>query len=116
MSDLNPQIESQLDSLAELCCAALQGGDPIASEKTDKLLRGLLMSGFSRKSSAPLLKEIETRVKDRCSEPAMHRGGALSSISDQLQKRYENVARWYANQPHDDSGTKGANISSSTDA
>ncbi|EMI17421.1 hypothetical protein RMSM_05650 [Rhodopirellula maiorica SM1] len=119
MSDTNPQIDEQLNKLAELCCEQLEGNDPsstIDEASTKSLLKSLLMSGFSRKEGASLQVEIENRVKDRCRDTAMHRGGALSSISGQLQKQFEELARWESKQPSDDSKSKAANISSATDA
>ena len=116
MSETNPEIDAQLDSLAELCCTALRGGDAMPEEKVEKLLRGLLMSGYSRKSSRPVNAELETRVRTKCPEPAMHRGGALSSLTDQMQNKYDELARWHATQPKDSTDAKSANISSSTDA
>ncbi|GAA5505828.1 hypothetical protein [Novipirellula caenicola] len=119
MSDMNPQINEQLDKLATLCCDQLEGNDPSATldeASTKSLLKSLLMSGFSRQKGASLQVEIENRVKDRCRDTSMHRGGALSSITGQLQKQFEELARWESKQPSDDSKSKAANFSSATDA
>ncbi|GAA4453722.1 hypothetical protein [Novipirellula rosea] len=119
MSDTNPQINEQLNKLAAICCEQLEGNEPTTAmdeASTKPLLKSLLMSGFSRKEGASLQVEIENRVKDRCRDTSMHRGGALSSITGKLQKQFDDLARWESKQPGDDSKAKAANISSATDA
>ncbi len=119
MSANNPQIDGQLDKLAELLCLQLESetdGRTTEDPVIDQLLKSLLMSGYARKEGANLQVDIENRVKDRCREPAMHRGGALSSITGQLQKKFEDLKRWESRQPEDKTDAKAANISSATDA
>lgn len=116
MNKTNPEIEEQLDKLADICCELLGGEQTASIDETDALLKSLLMSGFARSGGAPLQVEIESRVKSKCREPAMHRGGELSSITGQLQKKFNDLVRWESRQPDDRTEPKTANISSATDA
>ncbi|WP_182868025.1 hypothetical protein [Stieleria mannarensis] len=119
MSDTNPQIEEQLDKLASVCCEQLESDSPTSlteDSSVDDLLKALLMSGFARREGRTLQVEIEHRVKDLCREPAMHRGGALSSITEQLQSKFDELKNWESRQPGDKTPPKAANISSASDA
>ncbi len=124
MSDTNPEIQKQLDRLGEICCSMLERETSPAtadsetpdSETIDSLLKALLMSGFGRKSETTLQAEIENRVKDNCRDSAMHRGGALTSLTADLQKRFDELKSWESRQPDDQNEPKAANISSATDA
>lgn len=116
MTGTNPQIEEQLNKLAELCCRSMESGQAVVNDQSEALLKAMLMSGYARKEGRSLQSELEARVKDRCREPAMHRGGALSSISAQLQEKLDELARWESRQPDSDDKAKAANISSPTDA
>ncbi|TWU48364.1 hypothetical protein [Rubripirellula reticaptiva] len=119
MSDTNPQIEEQLDKLATICCEQLNGDESslaIEDSTIAELLKSLLMSGYARKEGANLQVDIENRVKSKCQEPAMHRGGALSSITAQVGKKFQDLKRWESRQPNEKSDPKAANISSATGA
>lgn len=112
----NPEIEACLDELADLVCQTLTGESDELGERRDGLLRNLVMSGYQWKHREPLMVNIEYRVKAQCGEHAMHRGGALSSITIELGKRFESLARSESSVPSDESPAKAANISSATDA
>ncbi len=116
MNDTNPQIEEQLNKLADIVCGSLEGSEPVASDDYELLLKSLLMSGFARKKEMSLQVEIENRVKDKCREPSMHRGGELSGLTKQLQQKFDKLVRWESRQPDDKSDPKAANISSASDA
>ncbi len=114
MNDTNPEIEEQFDALAELCCETLKGDDSGLAERSDALLKSLLMCGYIRKIGPNITAELETRVKTRCPEPAMHRGGALSGITGNLQKKFNKLIQWESERPVDKTPPKVANISSAT--
>ncbi len=117
--DTNPQIEKQLDKIAEILCQKLEGsvtGSESDDASIEALLRSLLMSGYVRKEDRNLRVDIENRIKDICREPAIHRGGELTSLTDQLQIQFDNLKRWESRQPDNESKAKTANISSATDA
>lgn len=120
--DLNPQIETILDELAALVCRSLEGQEAGYVERRDHLLKTLVMSGYVWKADQTVMQQVEHRVKDRCREPAMHRGGALSSITSELETRFAKIARWEsktpasAKSPADQSPPKAANLSSANDA
>ncbi|WP_372895591.1 hypothetical protein [Stieleria sp.] len=119
MSNTNPQIEKQLDKLASICCTRLEHSstDPTLDDSSiDELLKSLLMSGYARHADRSLQVDIENRVKDMCREPAMHRGGGLSGLTEQLQNKFNQLKSWESRQPDDKSKAKAANISSATDA
>ncbi|MDM4015403.1 hypothetical protein [Roseiconus lacunae] len=116
-TNTNPQIEAQLDSLATHCCDVLLGEESLADDRCDQLLRSLLMSGYRNKDGRSIQVELDERVKEKCGERAMHRGGELSSITSKVEKRFTEIARWESKSPKDDTDdTKPANISSATDA
>jgi hypothetical protein len=114
--ELNPQMERALDELATLVCESLQSDGELLVERQDALLKTLVMSGHSWKSARTVMEEVENRVKQKCGECAMHRGGALTSLTSKLGKKLESLARWESNSPADDVPSKPANISSATDA
>jgi hypothetical protein len=114
MSDYRPQIEKQLTELASLCCEAIQNGAEHLPERSESLIEALLRSGFSRNSHRSLQVEIENRVKELCQDRAMHRRGAISSITSQLQSKYEEKRRWETQQAGKENDAKAANISSAT--
>jgi hypothetical protein len=119
MSDTNPQIEKQLDKIAEICCQQIESGVTVSQSdeaSVEALLKALLMSGYVHKEDRNLQVDIENRIKDRCREPSLHRGGEITSLTDQLQTRFNELKRWESRQPDDDSKPKTANISSATDA
>ncbi len=116
MSETNPQIEEQLDALAELCCQTLNGDDSGLDKRSDALLKSLLMCGYVRKVGHNITAELESRVKTHCPEPAMHRGGALSGITQTLQQKFNKLVQWESETPQETTPPKAANISSATDA
>lgn len=115
-SETNPEIEAALDSLAELTCEHLLGQSSELGSRCEGLLRSLLMSGFQWKNKQTLMVEVENRVKARCGQQAMHRGGALSSITIKLGEQFESITRAESKQPEGYPPAKGANTSSATDA
>lgn len=112
----SPQVENQLDALADLCWQKLEGQESELASRSEPLLKSLLMSGYVRQYGQNISAEIEKRVKKQYREQAMHRGGALSSITERLQKQFNHLVQWESKQPQDQSPAKAANISSATDA
>ncbi len=112
MNQPNTEIKQQLSALADLCCQTLDGDHDQLDERAEPLLKSLLMSGYTRLEGASLRSDIETQVKDRCRDDSMHRGGALSAITDQLQQKFDDLARWESSQPDQADPPKAANISS----
>jgi hypothetical protein len=118
MSSTNPEVEVQLDSLAKLCCDSIASNQAFSDDQVKELSKALLMSGFERQDGAPLSVQLETRVRDFCKEPAMHRGAEIKAVTESVQETYKNVVRWQTEQPSfdNDAAPKAANISSATDA
>ncbi len=116
MIDTNPEIEAHLDTLAEICCETLKGDGSGLANRSDALLKSLLMSGYVREVGQNITAELESRVKRRCPEPAMHRGGALSSITQKLQQKFNKLVQWESEQPQQKFPPIAVNISSATDA
>jgi len=112
---MNPQIDGQLEKLAELCCQSLEGKQPSTSDESEALLKAMLMSGYARMEGRSLQQDIEARVKEKCREPAMHRGGELSAMTGELSKKFTALKRWESQQPEDRGKPKAANFSSATD-
>jgi hypothetical protein len=113
---LNPENEKQLNDLAELCKAELEGDSELASERTDALLKSLLMSGFTRNSPTILQIELEKRIKKICPQIAQHRGAAITGVTGRMQSKFNELKQWESSAPQTDSPPKAANISSATDA
>ena len=61
MSSSNPEIEAQLDSLAELCCDSIASDQAISDERVKQLSKALLMSGFEQKDGAPLSAQLDLK-------------------------------------------------------
>jgi hypothetical protein len=117
----NPEIEAALDELALLVCKSFMPNQASESngsldERKEGLLRTLVVSGYGRKDRRSLVTDIESRVKLQCLERAMHRGGALSSISSGLKRDLEEMIRQEAHQPTSSDPPKATNISSATNA
>ncbi|QEG39749.1 hypothetical protein UC8_17470 [Roseimaritima ulvae] len=112
----NPQIGEQLDALADLCFQKLNGDESELDRRSEPLLKSLLMSGYVRQHGQNITASIETRVKKKYREQAMHRGGALSSITEGLQQQFDHLVKWESQQPRQETPSKPANISSATDA
>ncbi len=103
MSTTNPQIDEQLDKLAELCCESLEGKQPNASDESEALLKVMLMSGYARMEGSALQQEIEARVE-------------LSAMTAELSKKFNELKRWESKQPEDRDKAKAANFSSATNS
>ena len=116
MGQLNPEIQEQLDKLADLCCDCIQGNASLMDEQVEPLLRSLLMSGFVRNANASLQVEIESRVKKKCQEAVISRGGALTAMTQKLQDKLKRLATWESKKPEDFTASRPANISSGTDS
>ncbi|MCC9656160.1 hypothetical protein [Rhodopirellula halodulae] len=114
--ELNPQSEQALDELADLVCQSLKNEGDDLVHRQDGLLKTLLMSGHHWKSDETVMTEVERRVKDRCGDTAMHRGGELTALTSRLSQKFGSLQRWESKSPSDDSPAKPANISSATDA
>lgn len=121
MTHANPQIQAQLDELATLCCQQLAGHHGESAERVEPLLKSLLMSGYKPKDPPSFKIELESRIKSQCGEKASHRGGSLSSLSDQIGAKLIEMMRWHTKSPdglspNQSSPPKAANISSATTA
>ena len=116
MNKMNPEIEEQLDKLADICCEALDGQASIINEESEALLKSLVMCGFVRNAKTSLQAEVENRVKQKCIEPSMHRGGELTAMTQKLQDRLKKIAKWDSKSPSEFTPSKPANISSASDS
>lgn len=116
MNDMNPEIEEQLNKLADLCCESLDGQISIINDQSEALLKSLVMSGFVRNANASLQAEIESRVKQKCAEPSIHRGGELTAMTQKLQEKLKKISTWDSNSPSEFTPSRPANISSATDS
>ena len=112
----NPEIESQLQALAELCCRALSGHEAGTQERVEPLLKALLMSGYARSAQTTLQADLEARVKKLCPQAGGHRGEELLGLTRQFQDKFNNLALWESKQPEGYPPARPANISSATDS
>ncbi len=104
MDTTNPQIEANLDALATICCDAIKGESDAGLERTDALLKSLLMSGYNRIGDRPLQVDLETRVKEKCGTflPLPHRVSNLTSLSSTLARKFADLARRESKAPIDE--------------
>lgn len=114
----NPQIESHLAKLADVCSQSLRGGGEPDSKLVDQLLKSLLMSGFARMERPPLQNELERRMKNGTDDKALHHAEEVLGITRSVQKRFDALKLWESKSPGDDNKdkSKAANISSATDS
>ncbi len=118
MNKTNPQIEQQLDALAQLCCDTLNGDNSGLADRSDALLKSLLMSGYNRKTGPNLSVELESRIKNSCAEVVMSRGAELVGVVRTLQQKFDQVAQWESKSPQngpDEILVKDANFHPATD-
>lgn len=113
----NPAIERQLDAIAQLCSEAIDGAfGPLDAEqfvdRSSRLLKALLLSGFGRSAGAPLQVELEQRIIQQSQKAGMHRRGALSGLTKRLQKQFNELARWESTQPATEDPPQAANVRS----
>jgi len=114
----NPEIESHLSKLADVCCQSLRGSSEPDAKIVDQLLKSLLMSGFARMERPPLQHELEQRMKAGSDDKALHHAEEVLGITRSVQKKFDALKLWESKNPGDDkkNDTKAANISSATDS
>jgi len=111
----NPQVESQLQVLTEMCCDAVSGERTEIAERSEPILKSLLMSGYARNAESTLQVELENRAKEKCLDRAMHRGAELSAVAKHLQDKFNKLALWESKQPETSTPAKTANVSAAID-
>ncbi len=116
MNALNPELESQVDALAKLCCSALARQLVDIDTASHSLIEALVKGGYARLSNINLQSRLETRVLDQCRETAIHRRGEIAGITGVMQAKFDKLVLWETQTPRSPSGTKAANISAATDA
>lgn len=100
MNDLNPELQSQVDDLAQLCCDALARTGETAHERIQPLIEALVRGGYDRISDVILQVRLEDIVADKCREHAIHRRDELTGITGQIQTEFSKTLKWKTNQPH----------------
>ena len=116
LNAMNPQVQSQLNELADMCCQTLIGDGPMNDTRADALLKALVMSGYARQNENTLQVDIEHRIKDHCGDQIRNRGGAMTGILSRLQSKFDDLVRWETNLPKDKTSAKPANISSANES
>ncbi len=117
MNKLNPELQSQVEDLAQICCEVLERtANSSSDDRKQPLIEALVHGGYDRISDVNLQARLEDIVVDRCREHAIHRRDELTGITGQMQAEFTKRLKWNTNQPREESGTKAANISSNTEA
>jgi len=116
MKVLNPELEAQVDALAEICCNVLKREEQNSSERAQPLIEALVQGGYARISDINLQARLEKNVRERCQEVSIHRREELVGITGQMQTTFDQLVTWKTQTPRSPDGTKPANISSATDA
>lgn len=103
----NPELETTLTDLSELCCDALQNGGEFNHDRAEQLAANLSTNGWTRHSqgSMPLSDELKNRIREHCPEPAIHRGAAIDGVVSKVQKLYDNAARYEDSAPDEGSAS-----------
>ena len=101
MKNLTLEIETILDSLADLCCEAIESNTTLQVEKRNGLVQSLAANGWEQHSEGgpPICVLVEQRARERHPEPAMHRGAALGSLAMDCQKAYDDFTRYRTSTP-----------------
>lgn len=115
-NDLNPELDRQVDELAELCCSALAREGRDIGAASEALIAALVTGGYARLSDRNLQTRLEARTLEKCQESAIHRRGELAGLTGGMQSKFDELVKWETKSPHEPSGTKAANISSMRDA
>ena len=116
MNQLNPELENQVQALAEICCDVLKRKSHDASERAKPLIEALVAGGYARLSDINLQARLEKAALKECAEPAIHRRDELSGITGEMQSKFDELVKWKTQTPREPGGAKAANISSATDA
>jgi hypothetical protein len=116
VNSLNPELDKQVDALAELCCDAIERNVTDSHSRADALIEALVRGGYARISDVNLQTRVEQMAVDKCRNKAIHRRGELTGITSGWQAKFNQLAQWQTQSPNTTSGTKPANISSATDS
>jgi len=113
MSDSTPQIEAILDELTAVCCEALEADKTLDEQRVARLVDSLSKNGWKRHSrdAPPLATVLENRVRERCREPAIHRGASVESVTQKVQRAYNNQSRYEASSPSEEDSHSSQNAS-----
>ena len=116
MAEMNIEIEAQLDALADICCAKMNGDTNDINDRIEMLLKSILMSGYVRTNGKSLRADVEARSKGKCRDTMMHHHEELAGITRNMQDRFDKMITWESTKPEKFTPSKTANISSATDA
>lgn len=112
----NPQLESQLEALTDLCWQALEHRQSITDDRAQHLLKALIMCGYERSEHSGLAAELESRIRARLRSKTLPHSDELGGMTKQLQIQYEKMAKWDSKTPSKYTPSQAANISSATDS
>jgi hypothetical protein len=98
----NPQVDACLDALATICCDTVNRESDAGLERTDALLKSLLMSGYGRAGSRPLQVDLDARLKQKCAGGSPFKASEMSSMSGQLAMKFANLAQRESKTPVDE--------------
>ncbi len=97
MQTLNPELDRQIDALADHCCRVIKGeADSVSAHL---LINALVVGGFARLSKERLQTRLEARALARCPETAIHRRAELSAITGDLQSTFEILVKQKTTNP-----------------
>ncbi len=89
MKLLNPELESQIDSLAEVCCKTLNRTIADSVAEAEPLIEALVRGGYARLSDMNLQHRVELGAVAKCPEVAIHRRGELAAITREMQQAFD---------------------------
>ena len=79
----------------------MSAGNTFDHDELKPLIASLSTNGWDRHSAdlPPLSTVVEIRTRERCQEPAMHRGGALENLCVKIQEAYDDYTRYRSSAP-----------------
>ncbi len=104
MSKYTPQIENILSELVVTIRSSVDSSDPLDRDSIDQLVKALATNGWERhnEDGRPLQVILENRVVESDSETPMHHPEQAKQLALEVQKAYEEHARYQSSAPRSD--------------
>lgn len=97
-------IENILQSLAEMCYAALNEKGSLDQDRLDALVKALVTNGWERHAQheEPLKTQIEKRVKEMEGEEGMFHSEQVVALTGRIQRAYDDANRFQSSTPEEE--------------
>ena len=104
MSSYTPQIENILTEMVGTIRSAIDASEPLNRDAMDQLVKALATNGWERHSEdgEPLQVILENRIVASDSETPMHHPEQAKQLALEVQRQYEEHARFQSSMPKQD--------------